>query len=386
MNIQTTQSHKKKKGKKGRKGTPEQRFQREWQRVLNAQKKNERLRANFSVVVEEVSELIREDEERFATVTYLQAEQLIQFLTRKSLSQWQRNELSFWIVENIHCLTYYLFTDHLNLNDLKASFKMAMQASVNDESLSDFAGTEKHSAESNSRTKKSAAGTDFDMFQDFCDTDDTSDEEILFNEDDFSQQFYDDIYNEDAQHEQQHKRELQALDYVLKSSSLTKMFRKIVSRLHPDREQDPDKKIKKNKQMSELIEARDTRDVLTLFTLYERHIGEPMNQLLGDDDHERLVTLLKHQVTQLKHEGELFIGETSMAGMIYRLFNAPSKAKIQAKVRKHIQQLHEDIDVIQHFLTDASSLQKLKPYLESRNPLHAEFSLADMKEAIVCRE
>jgi hypothetical protein len=383
MNIQTTPSHKK---KKGRKGTPEQRFQREWQKVLNAQKKSESLRSNFIPLVEEVSDLIREDEERFATASYLQAEQLIRFLTRKSLRQWQRNELCLWIVQTINCLAYSSFSDHLNLYDLKVSFKAAMsalkEASVNDKFLSDFSGAEKTSVESNSRTKKSTAGTHFDMFQDFFDVSDSDEEEILLDEDDFSEQSYDDIYNEDAQHEQQHKGESQGLDNILKSSSLTKMFRKIASRLHPDREQDPDKQVEKNKQMSELIEARDTRDVLTLFTLYERHIGDLMGQLLGKDNPGRLITLLKHQATQLKHDHELFLCQNP-GGMIYRRFNSPSKEKMQAKVRKHVRTLHKDTDAIQYFLTNITSLQKLKPYLEERNQLNAHFSFVDAIDSMI---
>jgi hypothetical protein len=392
MNIQTTSSSKKTKGRKGRKQTPEQRFQREWQRVSNARQRNERLRADLSEFAVSVSEQIREQEQACASAIYYQTERLLQFMARKSLTQWQRQELTLWVVEHVELLASHPFSDHLDLDTLKTSLEAAMpSAAVYEEDA--MAGSEEKNEEESlaeETLNRQKTADNFDMFEDLFAEFDTeepqhtqADDNASDNEEDAFWRFHDDAFTRtQAEAEQQRQREIQELDRLLKSSSLNKMFRKIASRLHPDREQDPDKKAEKHQQMSELVAARDNRDILAFFILYERHIGEPITQVI-DADHERMITLLKHQYTQLQHEREQLIDDNPIEGMIYRHFHAPSKAKLAAKINQHVKQLREETEALESFLRSTTSLQKLKPHLEKRNQRYANTIMADFIEEMM---
>lgn len=134
--------------------------------------------------------------------------------------------------------------------------------------------------------------------------------------------------------------------------------------------------------MSELVAARDNRDILALFILYERHIGEPITQVI-DADHERMITLLKHQYAQLQHEREQLIDDNPIEGMIYRHFHTSSKAKLATKIKQHVKQLREETEALEEFLMNTTSLQKLKPYLEERNQRHANTMMAGFIEEMM---
>lgn len=240
MNIQTTSPSKKTNGKKGRKQTPEQRFQREWQRVCNARQRNERLRADLSQFAVSVSEQIREQEQACASAIYYQTERLLQFMARKSLTQWQRQELVFWIVEHVQLLASHPFSGHLDLDTLKASLEAAMPpAAVYEEDA--MAGSAA-SAEAKNAEESLAEETldrqktvdNFDMFEDLFaefDTEEAQDDDNASdNEEDAFWRFHDDAFTRaQTEAEQQRQREIQELDRLLKSSSLNKMFRKIAS-------------------------------------------------------------------------------------------------------------------------------------------------------------
>ena len=379
MNIQTLAQPKKQKAKKGRKLSSEERFQKEWKRVVNAQKRNQRLQADVSALATEVSELIKADEQHYTSTAYQHTLHLIKFLSRKSLAQWQRDELCHWIAERIELLTYHPFNQHLDINALNMQFDELTLATPQP---APFDNDELASSNPESDNTESSDQANIDMieklFAEFAEANNKGpDDADPLGEDNFFKQFYEDAFQQENEYEQEHKRQAQTLDNVLKKSSLNKMFRKIAARLHPDREQDPSKKEQKHRQMSELIAARDNRDVLTLFSLYDTHVGEPIDQLL-DTDHEHLITLLKHQQETLKKEREDVIDENPIAGMIYRRFQGGSKAKVQARVKQHIEQLQEDTQRIQAFLNSVTSLQKLKPHLEMRNQQHANSFLKDI--------
>lgn len=360
MKLQTTK-HKKNKGKKGRKLTPEQKFQRAWKRVLKAKQRNENLKQEVHHFANEITQQIESEEECYTRALYLNTEQLIRFFTRKSLLQWERHELYDWISGNIEELSHHPFFSHLNIPALHDCFIEAMPipSLLDDEflplfdDLGDDGGTQQTQVDEN-----------IDMFETFADIGDDEDDEVT-NEDDPFQNFYDKIFEDQQAQTEQRKQEVQALDQVLKASSINKMFRKIAARLHPDREQDPDKQAEKHQQMSELIEARNQRDVLILFTLYEEHVGEPFDQLI-DADHERLTILLTHQLTMLEEEREQLIDDDAKAGMIFRRFHFATKSKVQAEVRQHLKSLRTSTCQVEGFISDVTSLKKLKPHLDER--------------------
>ena len=378
MNTKITKQN---KGKKRRKLTAEQKFQRAWQRVLKAKQNNEKIKRDVEVFADKIRQQIESIEISYTTAFYSNTEQLIGFLSRKSLPQWQRYELYQWIGDNLNILTYHPFVDHLDIPALLDRFREMMpeqmmeeDAFIPDEDPVDSKTPDDPDSDESSQEEK---GGTMDMFEElFDDADLNKKNEDITEEEDLFEQFYEEIFEEQQAYEDERKKEIQALDQVLKASSMNKMFRKIAARLHPDREQDPDKKAQKHQQMSALVDARDKRDVLTLFALYEQHVGEPFDQLI-DTDHQHLTTLLEHQLMLLEEEREQLIDEIPKSGMIYRRFHKPTKAKVSAHVRSHIKDLEGKIDTLETFASHVTSLKKLKPYLEERYDMNQNF-LANM--------
>lgn len=350
MNISASNSSKNsKKAKKSGKLSPQERFQREWKRVQNLQVQNERLRSQVDAFAGQIIEKIRPAEMAFAEAKYALAEKLLQFAERKSLGQWQREQLLEWIQQVLLSLNAYPFASELDLDALYRKLGGHIDA---------YFGVDDESTEADEHDDAAQEGPDFDEVMDDLFAEFVEEEGIGAD----GEHFFDDMYDEQ---EQKDNAQEQSLNQLLKSSSINKMFRQIASAIHPDRERDADLKAKRNQLMSELAQARDDKDIPKIFTMYAEHVGASPLDFIGEDI-EKVVTLLKRQADRLRGEKEEIIYANPLHGAIYERFNNKSEKKIDLEVNKHIAEVNRDTHGHIQMIKCLRNLGQLKSLLEER--------------------
>lgn len=351
----STRKQPKQTRKNATRNTPEARFEREWEKVQDLQKQNQRLEQELNDLAKKVLTGIEPSERAYNDEVYFQTERLLRFLPRKSLALWQREELYHWILENFAHLQQHPFAGHLDLEQLAQDIK---DAAIADPHLP----TGDHDEEFDEQAFEQDSSEDSEQ-EDLLDEDE---EEAMDRE--FFEQFYEEFQSSQDEQRAEDSQQAKALNQLLKSSSINKIFRQIAKVLHPDRELDPEQKKVKHQMMSQLIEAREQGDVPTIFALYAEHVGQsPLAMIDGDLD--KVTELLKKQNGKLRLEKEGILQRDPMKAIIYQRFFAKTPKGVSNKIRNHLHEINAATQRQQEISNDINSLRNLKPYLEERHDL-----------------
>ncbi|SBS39822.1 hypothetical protein MSP8887_04022 [Marinomonas spartinae] len=349
--------------------TPESRFNNAWQRIVNQRKKNQQLQKKMNSFTETTMEQLQAPEQDYASILYVICEQFLVFYQRKSLSNWQRETLMEWFMEHYQFLRSSPFVGHLDLDSLasqcqKAIVNMHPEIAEEVDNLWQEDGLD---IEDDLEDDDSLEGDDpftEDMFESLF-------SDFIQNEASDEQDTKEDIFSEffrkqKAENEKQQHEEKE-LDKLMKTGALNKLFRKILRQLHPDLEQDEDRRKAKNQLVSQLTDARDNGDIGTIFTMYAEHIGESPLRSLGDADLDNATKVLQRQFEQLRDQKDDILFEAGpIAAAIYSRFHRKTKKATQEAINDHIKELQQDTQSLKEFSVYVTSIAKLKPYLEDR--------------------
>jgi len=377
MTLATTAD---KKPKHKKKLTKEDRFQMLWRKIEKQKKLNKNRQKELESFILRIESDIGSSERKLVGIELVKIEKLIEFFSRKSLSQWQREELIYLIQTNFSLLDTNPFSDHATTNTLKGEFNTLLEHwypedDDYDDSLFETPETEnvKNSkTKNNSAEKDTYGGEDFfgDMDEQLADIDedpinvnkDSEDESI---DHDFFERLFDEFTNhhEFDDNDSAEEEKIKKINKLFKRSSINNMFRRIAKVLHPDKEQDEQRKDEKHQLMISLIEARDKNDIPTIFAMYAEHVGE-MPEDLAKEDIENINLLLNYQLKQLKEEYASAPYRDPKAAMFFDMFQAKTEKGIVENIRERLKDIDDSIDASRNFLSKITSLSKLKPLLE----------------------
>ncbi|MDO6421070.1 hypothetical protein [Saccharophagus degradans] len=349
-----------KKNKKKKATTPEAVFSQLYAKIQRFQQQNAKLREHLANMVDEFKQLAGEDEKALNQARHQETLNLIRFISRKSLSNWQKETLIEWVIDNIHQLEANPFNDHEQIESLKSALTETLEST--------FGALIEPDAEPESSTSeeppKHAHHNQDDLF-DFDDVtaDAEADDESFFY-DEFDPFGFDfDSHQEEIENEE--KAQKAKLDDLFKTSTVRKMFRQLSKQLHPDLEQDEKLKAEKHQQMTMLLEARRNHDVLTIFTMHSNIFGSNTKNFTTDEI-QQLIPLLKNQLEQEQHAKENIIHEDMLQATIYDWFNAKTPQASTAKMKSYVKELKMKRQTIERTAQHITSIAKLKPYLEIR--------------------
>lgn len=370
--IQRQKSRKNTKAAK----TAAQPLEREWQRIVNLKRKNERLEQELEAFMQQCMDALRHDETEMADALVQQTKHLAGFLSRKSLAQWQKFELLEWIQQNILQVTNSPFCDQAQLIDL-GRFIEDLQESLGFGAPSPIPEQPENKPKPgqgrHKRSRQDTATEDMfeDLFADFeqeSKTESSTDAGPDAGTDDpgYWEQLFEEFIREEEEAEQARESNTNGLRQLLKKSSINTLFRRLARVLHPDREQDERRKAHRHEQMSQLLEAREQNDLYTLFSLYEEHMGQSPLESLCEETDEDLLALLKAHTRELREQQETLIYADPLRGLFYDHFYDKKPKTRARKLQQYCQDLRKTIDNERQITRSITSVATLKPYLEAR--------------------
>ena len=355
----------------------EQQLKSEWERVSRLKKRNEALNQEMGAFIQEVNLQIEDAEKKMADAVYSQTAHLTTFLQRKSLAQWQKMELLAWIDQNLMSLMSSPFSDKQAVQSLIEELHVIAEGFFSNESAKEKPSSEKSgNAEQGDGRRKSKQHKEqtpnedmfADLFKEFADDDEDDvemDDGPGENPDSFWEQIFDDFEAFEQEEQSREDQKNKELKNLLNKTSVKAIFRRLAKVLHPDREQDEERKLVLHEQMSELIEARNNNDVFQLLSLYETHTGESPLAAIGDNKQE-ILTLLKSQVQQLKEEETRIIYDDPTTAHYYEHFYAKTQKTRTQKIKRYCSDLKKMTSQEMKITQSIRSISTLKPYLEER--------------------
>lgn len=127
------------------------------------------------------------------------------------------------------------------------------------------------------------------------------------------------------------------------------LFRKIARTVHPDREQDEDKKAQMHEIMSACLQARNDDDIATLLTLYTTHVG-PLPDTWSEDSTVDLVTALSHQLEELERRWDNLQVQDPLLQLILDRYLGFDTQDVERRIQGHKTKLEGEIQrlTLQH--------------------------------------
>ena len=360
MTLTVHQHQKKQK----RKATKEDKFQRLWRKVAKQKQLNSQRQSELEAFVLRIETEISGLEVKLVATELVRVKKLVEFFSRKSLSNWQRDELCGLINTNFSLIDSNPFSDSLTTQILKDQFTEQLDIWYPEEEFEEI--DTPSTKEKPSKQDDQYAGEDLfgDLDEQCSEFEEDADPDDEFG-DDFFERLFDEFTGQNQfDHETKEKDEkLKKIDGLLKRSSINRMFRRIAKVLHPDKEQDEELKEEKHHLMAQLIEARDKKDIPAIFAMYTEHVGE-MPDDLAKEELENISLLLEYQLGQLKEEYNSEPYKDQKTAMFYDIFYAKTEKGLQKNIRERKKAIEKSIIEANTFLARITSIAKLKPLLE----------------------
>ncbi len=349
------------------------RFDKLWQRIEKQKKQNLKLRTELDALCIVYKEQILPLEIAAKMPVLSLLEKLIDFYSRKSMTKWQRIELTEWINESIEG-AYRI--DQQKADQLKEQFftqvaafhgiskedmeKTIAEAEAQADSLFENVSSDDTNNAEGSGEKSSNREFTEDMFGDAsCGEND----EGIPDEDDLFKAFKDAFEEFRAGMETQQAPEPMKFD----EKWLKSVFRKTANALHPDKEQDATKREEKERLMAELLSARDDNDVLALITLYYAHVSEDTLEI-NEQSLDKLCDQLQNQLDRLLYEKRDIISgaENPVHEMVYANLHGKTKKQQEKTIKDYIRDLQGEKETFTEMIQSLKNLKTLKSHLEVR--------------------
>ncbi len=339
MNI-TLSNHK--VDNKPQKNADQIRFDKLWKDVKNKQKRNDKLKKEMDALLATYRQKVMPVELGLEEPLGLLARRLIEFSSRKSLADWQRAELQDWIVETLHEISQFNAAEAASIGAIYNQ-AMADYYNISVDELTDPDPEWEDDINSASEPKGEEP--------------ESLDQEDLFGsdeEDDF-------IHSEEKGSTPTSDRNEQPIN----DKWIRNLFQRTARVLHPDKEQDPERRDQKQKLMSQLLDARDQQDVMTMMQLYNEHVDDG-ELSMEQAEINTLCRLLENQKNQLDMAREELIDESPMHYAVHGKFYAANKKTRDKKLQEHIEGIEEGIKRKFQLVEYLRNLTNLKALLEQR--------------------
>ena len=354
-----------------------------WQQIARLEKKLAAQQEERQMLVARFEQEVRPLEEAQFESSYRKAEQLLGFYQKKSLNNWQREELHDWLENEFNFLLSHPFRTGLDPELLYQRFHEQTMSRHSDEEL----GSEENLEQARemlgsmfgpdlelSDEQIIAGMRDPEIFQTLIKEHlaRQQEEELAENEDDdedFS--FFDDPVDDPI-------KELLNPNTDISLSGMKSLYKKLALALHPDREQDVEKKGIRAQQMSQLLTAWEQKDIYTLLNLADQHLDDQQSPLTDQNLLQLLPLLwLKRRELQNQLDG---IMDNDIGSIIYRKFKGRTKRAIEQNFATHIAELKESLRLDAKMLKEVTTLKALKPCLVARweMRMEEEFSPFDL--------
>ena len=335
--------------------TPHSSFSRLQDAIKRQQKRNHRLQADLQSLIERYQTEILPHERELGFPIKLLIQRLIDLFPRKALTQWQRREITSWIMEEL---------DHLGMLDTEAAAEMAGEYRA---MLADFF---KMTAEEVADIQAQAQ-REMEQWDEAEDDAAESLEELLqraINQ--HEEKLQAELFEESPAPEQPSSPA--APDPMSAENWIKNLFRRTAKVLHPDREQDPQLRDKKHHLMSALIDARDRGDIMTMLTLFNDHVAGS-DADFSKDEYPAVIQLLQRQLANVEGEEHDIVHSSPVHFFLYKNFYSRQKPTQERKIKAYQQQILTDYTNRLDLAMALRNVKALQSVLRDRVGYYSEY-------------
>lgn len=350
-----------------------------WNDVEKKQARNARYEKKISDFFDEFKKQAFESEQLICATTEKFARHLITFVARKSIKGAQREALYQWIEEELTIIESNPFST-ISTVELRRDFNEALIESAPKNPAA--TGISEHELELLREEIETMLGfdlplTDDDLadmvndprkFQTFIEEMMKAQPEAFFEEQEDEEIDWDsaedDFFNHHF-HQQQHIEQSAKGLAFFQAKEMTKLYRQLAKQLHPDKEQDPQRKDHKKTLMQQLSLAKKEKDAIAMIVLAQQHLPDfelnlDKTALLG------LEATLKDKIRELNLEHRDLQHGHDLKTQVWKKFGGGSKKSQLSAITHYIEALQAEAKQLNADLAKLKTVQAIKEPLRER--------------------
>lgn len=361
-----------------------------WSKIEKQQKRNQTFLDKKDKIFAKFKTKVLPLEHQKTRQTHDFIEFLISFVGRKSFSDYQQEELLEWIANDLEYLRTHPFVGEVNLDALQNKFNEALTEFSQSESADidpDEIERVRHSLETIFCGKMQLTDDEIvalikdpslidiyiEQMQQNVDEEQQSEDKTGQHKP-FEDLFGEQTEDEDKQYHAPQDERQRDLDKLFKGGQLNKIYKRLASLLHPDKEQDPVKKAQKHVIMQTLSAARKNKDAFTLIQLYQTHINDGAF-LFDTDTLTSMLTLLRAKSHRLDDELHAEKSNSDVSTLVWRKFFERSNKQTEQNFKAHISALKREYREQKSIMQQNQTVAKMKKLLQER--VDANFGWVD---------
>ncbi|GAW97443.1 MULTISPECIES: hypothetical protein [Colwellia] len=369
-----------------------------WLEIEKKQKRNANFKTKTDNLYKRFQDEILPEEQEYIVLLGKETQHLMGFLSKKSLTKWQKEELHGWIEANIDLLSSHRFGDSELTQKMQEEYRDVLLASSNkmaeDEPIDpNVLADIRHLVDDMFEGEKTFSDEELSgfirdptrfhqVFQEFVENrtqqSNDADSDAGFDDDEMSDEEERAFYEEYArQHGHQHnsaadsekEKQQDKLKALFNSSKLNKLYKILANRLHPDKEQNEHLKAEKSVLMAKLIKAKKDKDAFTIISMFHQFVPDRELTLFdGNDDEltQALIGLLNEKLCELDRENGDNKYNNGLQSMVWQNLGGRSKKAIQENIDTHLTDLEDDHTRLKYYIEEMKTVKVLKEVLNER--------------------
>lgn len=352
-----------------------------WEKVSKHQGRNQRLEARISTFFEETKQQVEQHEIQTCELMANKVERLIGFIARKTITGERRQILYEMILQELSELEANPFWTK-NTAELRERFHDQISSSAQVEAQKK-PEPEEVETQMFADMLETMLGIDIDLsheklaemmrnpqnMEQYIDeiVESHQEQQLEDNdstaEDDADNEFFERAFNQF--NEDNNAPSVDDIQTLFRTSDLSKLYKKMATKLHPDKETDESNKKKKHELMQQLSKAKREGDIFTLLQMSQQWLPE-FELDLSPAALKVMIRVLETKVTRLNAEHKDLSSDTSLQGMVWNRFSARSKKQRQQNIQQHIDSLADSQSDIQAFMDSLMTVKAMNAYLKER--------------------
>lgn len=351
-----------------------------WVDVEKKQQRNQRYQAKLDKFYQEFKQQLEPIEQEVCFVAEAWIRHLLAFIPRKSIKGAQREALYEWIEEELEIIESNPFNP-VNTRALREAFTHALaeqsenemqgvtfsQEDINrvrddlEEILGQPLSLSDEELEALAKSPDKLQDYIFSLLEERARNASEEGEDSTFSPNDFFTHSQD----EDTDDDRYRTEPTGDGALLFDDKRMTKLYRQLAKKLHPDRERDSAKQGEKQALMQQLSQAKKEKDPLALLLLAQRFL--PEHELALDSDMLRhLEKSLKDRVAQLNQEHQALKDGHDVKSVVWRRFGGGNKASRQHCLDKYRYQLIDSADELRDKFARITTVKALQDDLKIR--------------------
>ena len=343
-------------------------FRHYWEKIEKAEKSFANAERKRGRIVERFNQEILPLEREFCKANYQLIEKLVSFLPGKSLSVEQKHEVIEWIYEQLDLLMNSPFRENLDIERIFSQLS-DHEAKILEKPTKDELNMFK--AQMTDMFADEDLPFDSDTIEDLVDA--TMDgpqaffEELKKKASEFVNQ--EDMFDEE---EFVSTKKDKRSEEELSDKSLSKLYKRLAQRIHPDRAKNDKDREKRHNLMLELTEAKRNKDTFSLLKMV-RDYGEESDASFSDNQLKHFVEGLQQKLEDIRDKKRSLKTDSSIDSVIYSKFHSRTNKEMDIKFKEHREFLEREKQDLSTLFKSLKNVKQLKRELNKRSAVRNPF-------------